>query len=721
MSRVQGPRSKVQSPRSRILVSLTAVCAVAFALNGSAQAPDDPIRWALALPSPTASVSPGGIITLSLTATVDDGWHLYATTLGPGGPIPTAINVPTGQVFTLSGDIAEPTPSSAFDTNFSKVLEFHEGTVKFGIPLKAATSASLGQQPARVAISFQTCNDRMCLPPKQIVTTVQVPVMPGTAQRAPVPPDRDAFNKALSVKDLGEQIIAIERYAADFPDSDTVYFATARGMRNIGDTDGANTARLADFVHHIEQTMDDAGAKGTARKYQRADVYYNMANRLLQRRVLIHDAARLAAKSVPLLSEDDFMAKELATHNERQANAATRTPGRQPDPFPREESEERWRGVRANHLSALGRALLELGHLPEAESTLKQSFDFAPVMETAIALATIAEKAGRLDDALTMAVAAELTGKMTAERAYLETLYRKTHQDSLEGLDALLDRTYRAAHKNPIVAPAYTPTPGRTSRTVLAELFTGAACVPCVSVDLSFERELERYTLTELALLVYHIHAPTSDPYSNFAVEARSQYYGVHGAPTVFLDGVVAPIGEGGGAMAVPMFAKLDAAIGTRLETAPAGQIAASATRTGQRIDVTMRVSGGPESSQTVRLHAALVETEASYSGENGLRIQPMIVRDMLGRDNDRGADISKNAGQAVTWQIDLATLTASNLAYYDWYIADLKKRANIDATFREKKPAMNPAHLSIVVFLQDDVTHQVLQTAFVTVANSGR
>ena len=320
-----------------------------------------------------------------------------------------------------------------------------------------------------------------------------------------------------------------------------------------------------------------------------------------------------------------------------------------------------------------------------------------------------------------MAVAAELTGKMSAERAYLEFLYRKTHNGSLDGLDALLDTTYRAAHTNPIVAARYTPTPARTSRTVLAELFTGAACIPCVSVDLSFERELERYTRTDLALLVYHIHAPTSDPYSNFAVESRSAYYGVHGAPTVFLDGAVAPIGEGGGPLAAEIFTKLDAAIGVRLETMPAGQLAVSATRTGERIDVTMRVSGGPESSQTVRLHAALVETEASYSGENGLRIQPMIVRDMLGHDNDRGAQISTHAGEAVTWQIDLAKLTADNLAYYDWYIADLKKRANIDTTFREKKAAMNPARLSIVVFLQDDVTHQVLQSVFVPVANPGR
>lgn len=700
-------------------VSLHAVALGVFLTvgSGAAQVPEEPIKWTLALPAANATTTPGGKITLSLNATVDEGWHLYAISLAPGGPIATTISVPTGQVFSLSGDISEPTPSSAFDANFNKVLEFHEGKVTFGIPLKVATDSGYGDLPARVAVSFQTCNDRFCLPPKQVVTTVQVKVNPGGASAAaPIPPDRDAFNKVLAIKDLAQQITAAEKYAADFPDSDTVYFAAARVMRNIGDADGPDTARLAAFVRTIEKTMDDAGAKGTARKYQQADAYYNMALRLVGRNVLIDDAVRLASKSVPNLNKDEFMAKELATHNERQTYLASKTPGRTPDPFPRAESEEKWTGIRANHLSTLGRALLLQGHVPEADARLTESYALVPVMETALALSSLREKAGNLNEALDLAVAAQLTGKMTtAERAQLEAIYKKTHKDSLDGLEALLDATYRAKHVNPITTSRYTPTPARTTRTVLAELFTGAACIPCVSVDLSFERELERYARTELALLVYHIHAPSSDPYSNFAVEARSQFYGVHSAPTVFLDGTVAPIGEGGGPMAREIFGKLDAAVQRRLETAPAGQITASAARTGRTINVQMSVSGSPASSQTVRFQAALVENEASYSGENGLRIQPMIVRDMLGQGNDRGALVAKS-GDKVSWVIDLSKLEASNLEYYDWYIADLKKRTSLDASFREKKPTLDAARLSVVVFLQDDVTHEILQSAFIPV-----
>jgi DsbC/DsbD-like thiol-disulfide interchange protein len=708
MFRVPGP--KVKNLRAFLL----AVFALSFASKAFAQATDEPIKWALALPSPNATTTQGGTITLQLTATIDDGWHLYATTIGPGGPIPTSITVPKGQMFTLNGDITEPTPTSAFDPNFNTTLEFHLDKAVFGIPLKVSPASGYGDLPARVAISFQSCNDKFCLPPKQVVTTVQVKVVPSpAAMSAPQPPDRDAFNKALSIKDLPTQIAAVQKYVADFPNSDTVYFAAARVIRNIGDADGADTARLATFVRTIEQMMDDAGAKGTATKYQRADAYYNMALRLVNRGVLIDDAARLASKSVPLLSEDDFMAKELAIHNERQNYYASTTPGRAADPFPRAESEEKWTGIRANHLSVLGRALLLQGHAPEAETRLRESYALAPVMETALALSSLREKAGMLNDALDFAVAAQLSGKMTApEFAQLDAIYKKTHNGSLDGLEALLDKTYAAKHVNPITTTKYVPTPARTSRTVLAEMFTGGACIPCVSVDLSLEREVERYSRGELALLVYHIHAPTSDPYSNFSVEARSAYYGVHAAPTVLLDGATAPIGEGGGPLATTIFPKLDAAIGTRLEAAAHGRIDVDATRSGDVVQVQVRVPDAPSAS-TVRLFTVLVETTSSYSGENGLRVQPMVVRAIQGKGQGTALPLP---GPAMLWPIDLKALAADNLAYYDWYIGDLKKRANIDASFREKRNAVDPSHLAVVAFLQDDVTHEVLQSVFVPI-----
>jgi thiol:disulfide interchange protein DsbD len=690
--------------------------AIGVVIAASAQGTADPITWALAVQPAGATAAPGEKITVALTATIEEGWHLYSIKLEPGGPVPTSITVPAGQVFALAGDIAEPVPSSSFDGNFNKVLEYHENKAVFTIPLAAAASAPAGKQTARVSISYQTCNDRLCLPPRQVSAAADVQIVAKADQRPAVPPDRDAFNKALAIKDLSAQLDAILKYVADFPDSDTVYFAVARGMRNIGDADGADIARLTAFVRAAEKIMDAAGAENRARRYQQADLYYNISSRLLARGVLTADALRMSEKGVPRLDKTEFMAKELATHNERQAYYATKTPGRAAEPFPREESEERWTGIRASHLSALGRALMASGRSAEGEARLRESYALTPVLETAIALAHIAETNGRLPEALDFAVAAELTGRMTAERAYLESLYRKTHNDSLKGLTELLDSAFRARHVNPIVTGKYTATPRRTSRTVLAEMFTGAACIPCLSVDLSFERVLERYSRADVAYLVYHIHAPSADPYSNFAVEDRSRFYNVNSAPTVFIDGRRAAVGEGGTPLATTVFPKLDAVISERLEAAPDGAIAASAARDGSRISAAVTVSQMPVKTDRVRLHVALVELESSYSGENGLRLQPMVVRAMFGAKDARGILLKDAATEPVKWSIDLSALSAENDEYYDWYVADLKKRTSLDTSFREKRSAVDPGRLAIVAFLQDDVTRAVLQSTFVAV-----
>jgi len=50
----------------------------------------------------------------------------------------------------------------------------------------------------------------------------------------------------------------------------------------------------------------------------------------------------------------------------------------------------------------------------------------------------------------------------------------------------MLDERY-AQSVTKVHAPAYVRPKGRTGRMVLAELFTGAGCPPCVGADLAFD------------------------------------------------------------------------------------------------------------------------------------------------------------------------------------------------------------------------------------------
>jgi len=130
-----------------------------------AAAQEDPVHWALA--KTPASAGAGQTFRIDLTATIDQGWHLYSLSQPPGGPITTRISVPKDQPFTLAGEIDAPTPHVAFDQGFSMDTETYSDTVVFTLPVKVSAGAS-GKQVLRVQAYYQTCNDRFCLPPKTV-------------------------------------------------------------------------------------------------------------------------------------------------------------------------------------------------------------------------------------------------------------------------------------------------------------------------------------------------------------------------------------------------------------------------------------------------------------------------------------------------------------------------------------------------------------------------
>lgn len=154
--------------------ALLALALFAGASTLAGQGVADPISWAVAVQPAGATSTPGGTITLALTATIEDGWHLYSLKLDPGGPIPTSITVPAGQPFTLAGDIVEPLPKSVFEPNFNQVLDYHVDKVTFTIPVKSALNTPAGKQTVRLKANYQTCNDRLCLPAREVTVTADV-------------------------------------------------------------------------------------------------------------------------------------------------------------------------------------------------------------------------------------------------------------------------------------------------------------------------------------------------------------------------------------------------------------------------------------------------------------------------------------------------------------------------------------------------------------------
>jgi thiol:disulfide interchange protein DsbD len=137
---------------------------LSVAISGS------PAQWSF-----TAVQRTDGMVELRCQATLEVGWHLYATTLpSDEGPIPTSIRLKDTKAFTLVS-LQEPTPVEEYDPNFAMVVRHHSGTPSFVLLLKPNTKAPLVVEGE---VEFMLCNDKTCLPPVGVPFKVDVATDP---------------------------------------------------------------------------------------------------------------------------------------------------------------------------------------------------------------------------------------------------------------------------------------------------------------------------------------------------------------------------------------------------------------------------------------------------------------------------------------------------------------------------------------------------------------
>jgi len=501
-----------------------------------------------------------------------------------------------------------------------------------------------------------------------------------SAQQAARPqshPDLEAMRDAGKLSEPTARVAALEQVEAKFPDS--LYLV---------DVYAQEIAALQAMTPVDLAAVDAAVAK--ARTVHTPRTPHEVLNLL----------AMTLMKSPTTLARAEALSHEaIAVLNDSQ----------------RATPSDRYAGTLSLYELYLGRIFLEEHRDADATAAFERSLDASPLQgSAALALANLAEQAGDFAEMYRRLSWTAITGRLQpSDRSRLEMAYAKTHPDAKPGdVDYDLDRLFRESFKNPVTPERYTPGPSRTDRVVLAEIFSGAGCVPCLSADLSFEAMLDRYTRSEFVVLFDHIHAPTPDPLSNRSVQARAGFYGVNAAPTIFIDGVKVE-GEGAREETPKTFPILDRAVGAELNTASGASIQLRAGRTGAIVSADVDVAGWRSDAADLRLQVALVETLVRYSGENGQRFHPMVTRAFAGdRFNGFALDASRDATTAHA-TFDLGALAADTLTYYADYAADMKARTGLVVSFREEKQAIDPANVAIVAFVQNVKTHAVLQTAW--------
>lgn len=143
---------------------LTSILVLFFAV-ANAQL-ENPVKWTYSAKKIAAKT-----YELHITAILDGNWHIYAQDAGKG-PVPTSFSFTANPLVKLDGKVKESGKlEKSFDANFNSVLKFYSKQVDFIQKVKLkSTAATL----AKGTVTFMVCNDKKCLPPRDIPFSIKI-------------------------------------------------------------------------------------------------------------------------------------------------------------------------------------------------------------------------------------------------------------------------------------------------------------------------------------------------------------------------------------------------------------------------------------------------------------------------------------------------------------------------------------------------------------------
>ena len=307
------------------------------------------------------------------------------------------------------------------------------------------------------------------------------------------------------------------------------------------------------------------------------------------------------------------------------------------------------------------------------------------------ALAAVLERTGKVEGAYDAYLTAAVENyEDAADRA--KALYIKIHGQA-DGFEAALEAKFKALpfHPEPFKAPA-----DWKGKAVLAELFTGSECPPCVGADLAFDGLVEAVPAKYLAVLVYHLPIPRPDPMMNPATKNRQDVYGVNSTPTVVIDGTNKTLGGGNRGAAEGKFAQYRAAIEPLLSAAPAVSPKVRASLAGDTVNVSYDFDKAVPGADYLLV---LVQDEQEHKGSNGVVYHKMVVRDLIVAD-------------PAAPRLAVFDLAASEKAA-DAYLTEFEKTYTRTPNFKweARRNALPRKGLKVVFFVQEKGTGKVLNS----------
>jgi len=143
------------------LVISTGIFAMAFAQI------ENPVTW-----SYSAKKVADKVYELQMTATLSPGWHLYSQNAGEALSDPTSFVFANNPLFKLENKVKETSKLiSEYDPTMKGVLKFYKDKVTFTQRVKMKSTAPT---VAKGTVTYIVCNDRKCLPPKDVDFSIKL-------------------------------------------------------------------------------------------------------------------------------------------------------------------------------------------------------------------------------------------------------------------------------------------------------------------------------------------------------------------------------------------------------------------------------------------------------------------------------------------------------------------------------------------------------------------
>lgn len=176
------------SLRPLLLAAAALLCLASSGVNAQAIGQGDIlpateyVKWsAEARPS---NVSPGGSFVVRVHADMVSGWKMYA----PDSPRPSyGARLEFDELpedIEKIGEHDQSEPIESYDPFFEATVRYYEGEAAFTVPLRVSPGAESGRREVTGSITFQICNDTICLPPTNVMVGASVKIAPGAGSAA---------------------------------------------------------------------------------------------------------------------------------------------------------------------------------------------------------------------------------------------------------------------------------------------------------------------------------------------------------------------------------------------------------------------------------------------------------------------------------------------------------------------------------------------------------